>query len=547
MRTLEQALFDHELITLRVIGEWWELDLTGADKVACVKALAATLAQLDMLAESSYLPPEEASALLALAAAGGQIPLGTFSRQHGEVRLMGPGRLEREEPWFDPVSAAEALWYRGFLYRAFDETSDGLVEFYYLPTELNAQFAAAIPAGDTPAEAPTLEAVTPPDSYLASDLTAVDDLTTLLAFAQRRGLAPGRQAALAPYLLTHHPGRVELLVTLAVEMQHLRPGDDGLKPARPAVDWLQKGREAQLRDLAAAWRTSAWNDLCHTPGLACEGSGWANDPLAARQALLNHLPRNEQWYHLSELIALVKEADPDFQRPDGNYDTWYVRDLASEAFITGFSNWDLVEGRLLRYLVQGPLSWLGLVETGDAERFRLTPRALAWLADQPPAGAGVEVPPVVQPDASVLVPHNANRYQRFQVARICDARPVSLGKPYTYQLSPSSLAYAREQGINPDRVLQFLEKASGRPIPASTRRAVERWAENGREAQLQQVIILRVRDGDILDKLVANPKTRPYLGERLGDLAVTVLPNNWQELQNVAAQLGLLLDIVSES
>lgn len=147
MRTLEQALFDHELITLRVIGEWWELDLTGADKVACVKALAATLAQLDMLAESSYLPPEEASALLALAAAGGQIPLGTFSRQHGEVRLMGPGRLEREEPWFDPVSAAEALWYRGFLYRAFDETSDGLVEFYYLPTELNAQFAAAIPAG----------------------------------------------------------------------------------------------------------------------------------------------------------------------------------------------------------------------------------------------------------------------------------------------------------------------------------------------------------------------------------------------------------------
>ena len=32
MRTLEQALLDHELIVLRVIGEWLRLDLTGTDK-----------------------------------------------------------------------------------------------------------------------------------------------------------------------------------------------------------------------------------------------------------------------------------------------------------------------------------------------------------------------------------------------------------------------------------------------------------------------------------------------------------------------------------
>ena len=32
---------------------------------------------------------------------------------------MGPGKMEREEPWLDPANAAESLWYRGFLFRGF--------------------------------------------------------------------------------------------------------------------------------------------------------------------------------------------------------------------------------------------------------------------------------------------------------------------------------------------------------------------------------------------------------------------------------------------
>ena len=33
MRDLESALTDHELVVLRVIGEWWGLDLTGSQKL----------------------------------------------------------------------------------------------------------------------------------------------------------------------------------------------------------------------------------------------------------------------------------------------------------------------------------------------------------------------------------------------------------------------------------------------------------------------------------------------------------------------------------
>jgi hypothetical protein len=152
------------------------------------------------------------------------------------------------------------------------------------------------------------------------------------------------------------------------------------------------------------------------------------------------------------------------------------------------------------------------------------------------------VPLVVQPDASVLAPFNANRHHRFQLARISQAEPVVAGKPFLYRLTPESLKQAREQGINPQRILDFLAEASGRPIPASVRRGVERWAEHGAEARLEAVIVLRVRDGDILDKLRANSKTRPLLGESLGPLATAVQPGQWQNLREAAAQLGLLID-----
>ena len=543
MRSLENALVEHELITLRMIGEWWELDLTGADKTACVKTLAQTLGELDLSLELSYLPPEDAAALRDLVRAGGRVPVGTFSRQHGEVRQMGPAKLEREEPWFEPVSPAEALWYRGLLYRNFDEAETGeLVEYYYLPQELFDSLPEVEEADEVVIRERPITPVDPPVTHAEAVATAVDDLTTCLAFAQRAGLARGALHALSPFLFNSRADRTGLLVTLAVEKGLLREGSDGLKPARAAVSWLKESRESQLRQLADAWSSSNWNDLCHTPGLKCEGSGWSNDPIAARTALLEVLPRDGAWYEIADLVAHIKEIDPDFQRPEGNYDTWYIREAEGEEYIKGFEKWELVEGRLLRFLLEGPMHWLGLTDVGEG-RYRLTDRAVAWLADAEPDKDGVRVPLVVQPDAGILVPYNASRYQRFQVARVADAEPLQPGQPYLYRLSPASLAQAREGGIEPKRALRFLEEAGGRPLAASVRRAVERWEAHGLEGRLQQAVILRVRSAEILDKLQANARTRSLIGERLGELAATVRGDRWQELQRATAELGLLLDI----
>jgi hypothetical protein len=129
------------------------------------------------------------------------------------------------------------------------------------------------------------------------------------------------------------------------------------------------------------------------------------------------------------------------------------------------------------------------------------------------------------------------------VGRISQSLPLEPGKPYHYRLTPTSLASAKKQGISVARIVQFLEEASGTALPASSKRGLNRWADKGVEGRLETAVILRVREAAILDTLRQNPKTRPYLGESLGDLAVAIQPQHWQPLQTAVAELGLLLDV----
>lgn len=592
MRPIKKALEDHELITLRVIGEWWELDLTGSDQKDSVEALADRLTQIDMQQELTYLPQEEIAALKDLVAKSGRLPVAVFSRKHGDVRMMGPGRLEREEPWFDPTSVAEALWYRGFLYRGFDEGVDGLLEFYFLPDELLQQFpkakepvsfaeavetveaievvkkeatAVSIPPSTIirpPQQPPSqpkpqakpqpqpqpqreLAPIQAPTQIETAVVDAVDDLTTLLALALNNNLQIEDSKMLDSWLLNPDPERRDLLLTLAREMNMIKKAKQGWRPTKTAVVWLKKSRDGQLHALAEAWSSSPWNDLCHTPALNCEGDGWQNDPLTARAALLDNLPRNTDWYTITDLVAHIKRTTPDFQRPDGNYDTWYIRDIASGGYLKGINAWDQVEGRLLRFLIEGALTWLGMVEIASTPdtAYRLTPRALTWLQDETPRADPVEAPIIVHPDGSVQVPANANRYKRFQTARICEPQPVVPGKPFLYRVTTGALAAAKAKGIQPSRILEFLESVNENPLPKSVQRAVTRYAEQGVEARLQNVIILRVSDSAILETLRNNTKTRDYIGESLAENAAVINRQSWPQFRAAAAQLGLLLDV----
>src|SRR5690606_27519516 len=85
-----------------------------------------------------------------------------------------------------------------------------------------------------------------------------------------------------------------------------------------------------------------------------------------------------QWWSLTAFVADVKQHQPAFQRPSGDFDAWYLRD-AQGAYLRGFEHWESVEGALLRYLISGPLHWLGLLELASSSADG-QPLALRWSA-----------------------------------------------------------------------------------------------------------------------------------------------------------------------
>ncbi len=565
MRSLEQCLIDSDPERLEAIASRWGLNLPRRRSEAAA-ALAAHIAIAGALQQAwEELPPDEQAALLALQAAGGSMPWATFARRWGQVRAMGPGRLARERPWENPATPSEGLWYRGLLFRTFVEGPAGLYEVALLPSELQ----TFLPTAPT-APAPTLAPVAPPPDLCPADDHLLDDACTLLAYLQNRPLRPGPQdewpagdeTRLSRQFRGPAAGRLALLRHLAQRLNWLRADRNGLLRPDPetVTAWLQAASGEQRMVLARAWRDSpAWNDLWHVPSLQPEDTGsWSNDPLLARQAILRHLAacRPGEWYILADLVDAIHEAAPDFQRPDGNYSTWYIRDAHSGHYLSGFAAWDAVEGALIRYVVGGPLAWLGLLDldspfpSGDIspcrERppsvFRLNTAGAAFLG-LPTAPPPADAPPplILHPDATVHVP-TACRYERFQLSRV--ANWLHSGEPYVYRLTPDSLQRARQQKITPQRITAFLEQASGAPLPRSLQAAIDRWTNRGSQVQLKQTLLLCVEDEALLQELAQAPGTRRWIRQIVGPTTAVVNAADGPRLIRALVEQGILPDVI---
>jgi hypothetical protein len=557
MVDLRRSLVQHDGTLLRVIGETWGIDLTGLSLRLAAERLAHTMLASDLPAEIADLSAEEQSVIQALQAAGGRILADSFFRQFGTVRPFGPGRLARERPWDSPASPAEALWYRGLIFRAFEQTDMGSQEYVYLPDEIR---AALPPPSVTSTTGLHLAAAAGPVTGRPLAAGLVDDCCTLLAYVQQNPLSVHPHPALPveplmPYMRYKDRARLQMIWMLALEAGLLTTDETAVRP-HPQVTraWLQSPHPEQAATLVQTWLDgSRWNDLWQVPSLRPEPTGWQNDPCAPRRLMLDLLAGvdSKTWWSLDGLLAGVKASNPDFLRAAGDYDTWYIRDATTGEYLNGFGFWDRVEGALLRFLVTGPLAWLEMVELGedpdgDVIAFRPTPagRAFAQVRSFPYPAGPAEARIRVYADATISVPASVSRFTRFQVARLADWEPLAIKETiYRYRLTPRSLARARRTGIALERALSFLASRSGRPLPEPVRSAVEAWEEHGAQIQLREVKLLQVRDEAVLDRLRAAPNVRPLLGEAVGPLAVIVRTTDWSRLISAIAELGLLSEV----
>jgi hypothetical protein len=550
MPSLERVLTDYDLGLLRIIAELWGVELRAPAPKDAAPALLLEMLDAERLSDMvEALPPEARRALEAVRREG-RVPIARFTRAHGELRAMGPARRDREQPWRNAPSPAEMLWYRGLIARGFFEGGGGPQEHVFIPDEVRARLPEFQAAPD--AEPPG-ESVEPP-AHFRPGLHPADDVATLLAYAQivavpkdPAALVQKHAATLRRYLRA--PEALGFYLHLALERELLSGAP--LKPDQmKARAFLEAERATQTQIMAEAWHNSSgWNDLLNLPGLRFEGGAWRNDPVAARQAvlsLLREVPPGE-WWSLDSFVAAVKARAPDFQRPAGDYDAWYIRDAYTNDYLRGFEHWERVDGALIRWIIQQPMFWLGLTDLGGegaGAAFRLTPYGAAFLGlgEWPSAHAAAPHLIHMAPDGGLRVPASARTYERFRVARITKWLALE-GDEYTYRLTPSSLKRAIKQGIGLTRITAFLDEIAGAGgLPPSLAGALQRWGRSGSEALIKETAVLRVSNPELLQMLQRTPQVGRYLGKKLGPAAVEVRREDMDKLRAVLAELGILAD-----
>jgi hypothetical protein len=511
------------------------------------------------------LSPAEREALEAVIAQGGKIKAPLFLREYGELRAFGPGRLEREKPWLELANAAEGLWYRGLIYKAFDEAEDYRGEFFFIPQDL----LPLLPQAEKGPPSFTLGPSPPPPIIHQGDLTLLEDVCTFLSYLQRGEVKPLRGGYLPRPVIerlneqfivkedlaevVHERGTqwLAFLHHLCRQLKLVRVKGGLLKPnSAEARAWLKSSPADQIAALQASWRDDPqWNDLWHVPGLRCADTGWRNDPLATRQRILKHLSQcpPDQWLSLASFIQAIKESDPDFQRPDGDYHSWYIRQADTGRYLSGFESWDQVEGALIAYFIAQPLHWLGVTSLGYENEteglmssFLITSWGAAFLGLPHQEQEEWSPQPIeIRPDFTVLIPAGGSLYHRFQVERFADRQGSEEGA-YLYHITQDSLARLLREGIKVKTVLGFLKQATADRLPANVAHALQQWGQKYGQVSLRSVVLLQVKDELILQELQTLPRTRPYLREIISPVAATVAERDWPKLVEELRKLGYL-------
>ncbi|MEA5078497.1 MAG: hypothetical protein VB013_07995 [Anaerolineaceae bacterium] len=540
MPNLHQTLRETDLDFLERIARQWRLDLLAKGFQEALEELENKLCDESLFNEViEALPADVKASWQYLVDRKGKETWSQFTRQFGEVRAMGLAKRERVSPDETPISVCEALWYKALIGRAFLRSSGEPQEYAYIPEEF-LQWAKPTPQIQPLQPRPATEAET--KFPLKANDRILDDATDLLA-ALRMGRIDHEDRT--AYQLSYFNFTRVLLASSEVLTSEEQPDPARLK------EFLSASRGQVLNMLFTDWQQSTRiNDLRMLPGLIFEGN-WTNDPLLPRQLMLSllHEIKPNTWWSISSLLTQIKANQPDFQRSAGDYDAWFIRDAKTNAHLQGSKNWDKVEGALLRYLIAGPLHWLGLLDLGCTEKnsrpsaFRLSRLGSALLAGETPNIEQSEEGSITVPTNNTLVvPQNAPRTMRYQVARF-GQKVKQTPTETTYLLTPASLRAAASQGLLGSHLILLLQQARVKNIPPALSQQLERWDKYGSEAEIRRPVLLRLARPEILPLLQKNTRSARCIEEVLTPKAVLLKPGTDQTIVQVLSEMGFLTEV----
>jgi len=553
MPELLHSLLKQDIGHLHIIAEFWGLELDSITADEAREELSAALLDAELAAELiDALSPQADSAIHALVDEGGRVPWATFVRKYGDIREMGAGKRDRERPHLKPSSTTEMLFYRGLLARAFFDTEKGPQEFAYIPDDLlellNNIFYEEIEEPKEPLKNNSGEIVVQGEALgrpaspgergqdiIASD-SVLDEATTFLA-ALRMGKSDWSRSTPV--------GQSDLQLQALLTTANLIKND--IPQAEAVKTFLECPRTEALKMLQAAWLESeSFNELRLIPSIVCEGE-WKNQPHETREFLLNLLDAipEDKWWSFGAFVRDIKQKYADFQRPAGDYDSWFIKRKSDGQYLRGFSYWDQVDGALIKFFITDILHLLGQVDLSIAEG-ATEPTAFRISSFESQKEEKGKI--AVSSNGKISIPRNAARVVRYQVSRFCEwdedggrvaKHTETKNGEYKYHITTNSLTKAKEQGLKAEHLLALLSKHTDAGIPPSLVKALKRWEVNGTEARVQTQVILKVSKPEVLEEM-RKSKAAKFLGEALSPTTVVVKSGAIQKVMEALTELGIL-------
>ena len=536
MLNIVSTLNGQDLGFLKAVANAWGFDLKAPDAYTARIQLAAEMDNPEIIKEIYEVFPENVrKAFEALLENEGKIPWAKFSRDFGEIQVMGSARRDRERPDLHPKTPTEYLWYRAFIGRAFLSTETEPQEFAYIPEEI---FSCLEPVHIQKKHIPGRPASAKETQIIqaASDII-LDDTCTVLA-AIRNGFSIDM---LEGYCDIPVPFLVSILTDLKLISENKTLNTEQVRL------FLESPREKALSLLVNQWMSSPHlNEMIFIPGIIVEGILDRNHQ-KARQFVLDQISLipNQQWWNINSFIAYIYQINPDFQRPAGNYDTWYIKNTNTGEYLRGFEHWDAIDGEFLRFMITGPLFWLGLVDLAcsdlesDAQAFKSSKWFENLISNQPLEGFQTEeVKIIIDSFGKIVTPVRFSRTTRYQISRFCDWNGRSKDG-FVYQISPASLQRAKKQGLKINQFLKIIQSILPHPFPPKLKTALENWENHGTQTHFTTAVLLHVADPEAIQKLQTMP-VKKFIQAVLNQNTVAVLPNGVEQVRKALIEIGYL-------
>lgn len=547
MPTIKQSLPAGDLNYYRVIAMFWGFELNYPEPERALSELVENMCDIEHLSGViDGLDEHSLEGINELVSRGGKMPLNQFTRKFGELREVGAGKRDRERLYDSPISATEVLFYRGLIGKGYlkqdvdqteqiflpDEIMEGLELLGYEPAELSSftadqQIADMAPDVYVGTQYPGRSATAAEYSWIQPrELDILNDLTTVICSLRNQQSYPN-------------------LVINQVEAEGLLRGlgilqvDNNLDTEK-VKRFLELDREQALSWLISSWLESrSFDEMRNLPDIEIEGY-LVNQPEKSRSFVLEHLSKVPpgKWWNLNSFIKYIKDKDPDFQRPAGNYEVWLLKSRTTGVYLKGYRHWDEVEGRQIEYQLIRPMFWFGMLDLACPEEgskplaFRVLPKGLSMLKEDGSLSASN--------DGQIVATRDVPRVVRYHLSRFCES-PRITRESYIYKVTHSSLSRAREQGLTVDHLLSLLKKNSNQPIPPLFQKSVERWQKNGIEASFKDVVVLKVKNPSVIAELKKTNAAR-FIREELNTTTVVIPKDAREKVRQALMSIGVITE-----